>query len=941
MNDRLKFPVSTGILKAGFLAAILYCTPLAGQEMDSILLPIRNLRLSIHVFQDDSGVGNFSRESADQVHFLSLLTDWVNNRMANLDTLKPAVPSPFVADLRVRIRVDTIFYHRDTRAWDCSREIDSPYMRDLYVDGDTTLNYQQKYQTLPVFIGANNPLTGGHSRNLGDRGYIAVRGYFESFLRQPLAQAVDECGRNLIHELGHCLGLAHNFTGGPGGDQCDDCEDNGCPLEGTSNNIMDYWPSYGYAISKCQFNQVHFFLNGGRGNISEIVINDSCYREPGPKYEISQGDTVRIPDTVYLHNDLLIKAGGVLKVTGYLSMPGNTKITVEAGGLLEVDGGTIGNLCGDLWTGIRLVDSLGVKPPRISIQNGGTIENAWTGLVATTPLDAKFEHSVFSNCPEAIVIRGNAQDTIRIEGCTFKITTKLNHYEDGIFPEIFTRFEGVKNLMVSNSHFINEPGTFIFDADWMGTGILADGPMISVISCEFENLTFGLDLRSADKGSKLAVSGNLFKNNRYGIASEFSGIQLITDNRMVLQRFNTGSTLGILVRQPKKMALCNNSFESVYGSGSMAGIAISGLPVETSPVFNNDFSNLPVGVFIDGAPDIDSTLFQWAGESGTDEDLRLGPQLRFNRFDSVGLSLAVIVDSVYGSALTGSLDGLPEVTGGAAQWNAGGYGWYSGQIHMAAFNGWERGGSTHKDHGFFWFMNYLGITETGPIDFVGQDAICLKEYLNGILAIEEQGVWPEAMDVYEALVQSARIPATLRSGKLAGIWSKFSPDNQPWLQDALSSISSRFVNEDRLLTGLGTTQAKRNLSEWSSANPTPEEYYNPRELRSNTGFDLPDFSIFRFATPRSGIPGPVAFEMYPNPAQDFIKVRPMPGYSYDQQWSGYLFSANGHFVKILQIESWEDQKISISDIPAGAYMIELFSGNQYLGAGKFIKITHR
>ena len=121
-------------------------------------------------------------DSAGHQDFLDQLIGWVNNRLSNLDTLKPAVSSVFVGDSRVRIRLDTLFYHHDTKAWDCSSEIDSPYMRDRYVDGDSTLSYLQKYQTLPVFIGANNVVTGGHTRNLADRGYIAVRGYYESFI---------------------------------------------------------------------------------------------------------------------------------------------------------------------------------------------------------------------------------------------------------------------------------------------------------------------------------------------------------------------------------------------------------------------------------------------------------------------------------------------------------------------------------------------------------------------------------------------------------------------------------------------------------------------------------------------------------------------------------------------------------------------------------------
>ena len=142
------FPISIYVLMV-----MAFGRPLVAQQRDSVLLPLRNLRVSIHVFQDDSGSGNFRQDQKDQMTFLYQLVDWVNHRLSNLDTLKPAVSSPYVADSRVRIRLDTLFFHQDSMAWDCAAEIDGPYMRDRYVDGDTTLDYKGKYQTLPIFIG--------------------------------------------------------------------------------------------------------------------------------------------------------------------------------------------------------------------------------------------------------------------------------------------------------------------------------------------------------------------------------------------------------------------------------------------------------------------------------------------------------------------------------------------------------------------------------------------------------------------------------------------------------------------------------------------------------------------------------------------------------------------------------------------------------------------
>jgi hypothetical protein len=927
-----------------FLLQTIFCQPLHSQPPDSVLLPVRNLRVAIHVFQDDTGHGNFHQDSTDQEGFLLQLVDWVNNRLANLDTLRPAVSSQYVADSRVRIRLDTLIYHWDTRAWDCSVEIDAPYMRDRYIDGDSLLDYQQKYQTLPIFIGANNLVIGGHSRNIGDRGYIAVRGYFESFLQQPLAIAIDECGRNLVHELGHCLGLSHNFTGGPGGEQCDNCDDNSCPIEGTSNNIMDYWPSFGYALSKCQFDQIQLYLRGERGNISEVVINDSCYRlsVPGYQFLVSGGDTLEIKDTVYLHNDLMIAGGGVVRVTGYLSMPGDTKIEVKAGGQLEIDGGTVGNLCGDLWLGIRINDSTGASRPGVSIIRGGAVENARTGLLAAGPMVTVLENSVFRNCEESVFFQAGSSDSIHINNCTFRITGKLNHYEEGITPVFFVSSEGIPKLAVSGSTFVNEPGTFIFDADWMGTGLRAFGPSIQIDHSEFINLTIGLDLNSQNPDSKFEIINNQFINNRYGVKSSSSGVQWISDNRLTLQRFNSGCTVGILLNKPDRFVLSQNWIESVYGSGRMAGIVLSHPGIENAPVFNNRFSNLPVAIFMDGMPDIDTTLFQWAENSGLADSLKLGPQFRFNQFDTVDMHLAIVADSVFGSAIGTPAKVQPEYDIPATQWNPGGFSWYAEQMPLVAFHGWDLQTVRKPDHGLYWFMNYLGVVapqhhgvETGS--YAG-----LKDYLLQLRSIERSEEWFLSTDIYEALLRISTVPASARSTKLAGYWNRQQAEDHQWLLEALASTAGKVVKADSLLTDLGTDLAQKNLNQWIVFKPSNsiQNQFSTRSVAVRE-FDLPVLSAFRFVRPSREQSGPPAFILYPNPAQDYILIRPEIGYSFDKAWDGYIIAADGRYLKRFNIGSWPDQKLTISWLPAGVYLIELFSGIQYLGVAKFVKTTHR
>lgn len=919
---------------------------LQASQSDTTLMPVRALRIAIYVFQDDAGQKNFHPDSVKQVAFLHDLTDWVNHRLANLDTLRPAMPSAFVGDTRVRVRLDTIYYRHDSRAWDCSSAIDSPYIRDQYIDGDPGLSYQDKYQTLPIFIGGNYNVIGGHSRNIGDRGYIAVRGYYENFMTQPRDVAIDECGRNLVHELGHCLGLVHNFQGGPGGDQCDDCDDNGCPLEGTSNNLMDYWPAYGYALSMCQFNKIHFYLDGGSGNISEVVINDSCYKVEGMGYEVRGGETLVISDTVYAHQDWRVREGGSLIVKGYLSMPSDAGITLEPGAQITIDGGTVGNLCGDLWLGLRTENNSGVRPALVSVVGNGMIENARTALLATGPVDTRLDGSVFKNCEESLVFLEGSADSISINNSNFQITTKLNRYEDGITPVSFLRSQGIPRIRVSDSRFINEPGTLIFDANWMGSAIVTDALSAEIRNSEFTNLTCALDFWSQDADSRTDITDNVFSGNRYALKSDHRGIQWIKNNTFNLQRFNSGPSLGVFLRHPGRFVVFGNRFESVFGGGRLAGVVISDPSPENSPVYNNQFTNLPVGVFMDTPPDIDSVLLDWARNMGPASLLKLGPQLRFNRFDTVGIQFAIVKDSIYGSAIGDAYPIREENSLPATRWSPGGYAWYGKQLPMLAFTGWKSSGLSPKGHDLYWFMNLVAI-HSGARQGLPDGTAGLKgsgwnselaNYLNRLASFAESEQWIFGSGIYKALERISDLPAALRSSEYSSYWDRFHAEDEDWIRESLGSISSRFVKADSLLTGLGTFLAEKSLDEWINIQPILKPMSGlPARPLEDYGFEFPGMNFFRFVrTAQQQSPLP-AFTVYPNPAPEYIIIQPNMGYTFETAWRGTIRSSDGRQFGTFTISSWLEQKVFVTGLPAGIYIIEFYRGNQYLGAAKFIK----
>jgi len=885
---------------------------------------VRTLRMAFHVFQDNSGQGNFCRDSSRDAAFLNGLALWINHKLANLDTLTPAVSSPYVRDAGVRIRLDTVFYHRDSHAWDCSDEIEADYMRTVYIDRDTHLNYLQKHQTLPVFIGGNHPVVGGHSRNTGDKGYIAVRGFYAQYLNSPFDDAVEECARNLLHETGHCLGLSHNFRGGPGGDQCDLCDDNGCPVEGSSNNLMDYWPNYGHGLSGCQVGIIHSYLNGERGNISEVLVNDSCFRIQGFTHRIHTGEAMIVSDTLYLHGDLVIESGGRLLVHGYLSVPADGVIHLDPGASIDIDGGTIGNLCGDLWEGIRSGGIGEEGRSLIDIGNAGRIENARLAIRYGSATALSLDGAVFRNNIRCLVLDSGTSGSQEIDNSTFEITRLINHHEEGLLPVDFIYARDWVKLRLTGCILRNEPGTFLFNPDTSGTGIDFAGDTLVVTGSRFENLTTGILVRS---GNEVAVDGNRFIHNRCAIRSRTGSYQAYQDNLLRLQRFNDVPTFGLLLEDAGLFRATANVFESEYGGGNMAGIFLIRPSDNNSYVAGNSWSNIPVANLVLSPPAIEDNLFVWADSGGGETaEPRLGPQFRFNEYDRTGIRLLLMPDSAYGTGIVGSLITADRSSESALEWPLGGFAWYNEKLPLIAGGQPDPSSRPYREHGFYLFMN-SELIDTDDVPAWEP----LKSYLNDIrLAEKDTANWMERDIVYK-LGWFERLPACARSAILSSCLKPVRAEEKRWLRTALAGIAGQFTRADSSLVALGTWLASADVL--PHRNPPTGNPGDPGPLPA-----FPAWSFFRFLPPVIVNDPTPLFDLVPNPAGDYICVIPAAGQGLEGTCGYEVTSAAGRVVMTGKISGWHDLKITTAQLPDGLYLLRLFRENTDQGTRRFVKI---
>lgn len=185
------------------------------------------------------------------------------------------------------------------------------------------------------------------------------------------------------HELGHSVGLSHTWSVNDG---CNDTplnnncwnfnEGKNCETE-VSNNIMDY-NAYRTALTPCQIAKVHYNLSQPKLKQSAFVKPDWCQYDPTATLYIATGDTLVWNCSKDFNGDLVIKSGAQLTLQCSISMPPDSKIVVENGATLILDGCSLAQRCPNKppWRGIELRFAKMKPKPRLLVRNGASIVNA-------------------------------------------------------------------------------------------------------------------------------------------------------------------------------------------------------------------------------------------------------------------------------------------------------------------------------------------------------------------------------------------------------------------------------------------------------------------------------------------------------------------------------------------------------------------------------------
>lgn len=445
---------------------------------------------------------------------------------------------------------------------------------------------------------------------------------------------VDELGGGLAHELGHCFRFDNIF---------DPSQTGYC----NNTNIMGNFGSARNYLTEDQIGQINkiIHLSSLRQYVAECPID---VNNP-----IIINGFVSWQYDIRLYSDLLIKTGASLTINCKVNMPTDSKIIIERGARLVIDGGTITKSCDGLWQGIEVygAGNLVAHPTRteiingthpmtssshgvLYIKNGGTIEYARNGIT-TSKYDDYYNTAYYGG----VVLATNANfinnkrtveflpynynniigpddNVCEFYDCTFEVNdnylcSEAFSYHATMYNVHGVDFLGCKFIDDKPCSWSNERGIYSIDATYRVADVPCPEPP--------DPCPVGLPIASSFSGSftrgimaensvylprNIEVNGVDFYQSGRGIL--FSNIKnsLVINNFFEVLDAPSFNCYGIYLEDCENYHIENNDFTtwSVIGydenSPYNAGIYVANNSNAVTEIYRNFFEDLEAGVRI-------------------------------------------------------------------------------------------------------------------------------------------------------------------------------------------------------------------------------------------------------------------------------------------------------------------------------------------------------
>lgn len=352
--------------------------------------------------------------------------------------------------------------------------------------------------------------------------------------------------------------------------------------------------------------------------------------------------------------DVIINSGITLTITSEVRMVETSRIIVEPGATLIIDGGRITNMCDEFWNGIELRGTANVgqyiqsAQGTVQLLNGAVIENAVVGIETikktrslddTWTTDYNYTGGIiqceigtqFLNCKTAVQFHPYPLNPLLpTENISYFNKTDflvddyylplngsydLSNYDLANMFEQLVYLDGVSEINFTacifsqNIHFTQDS-----PKEWLGKGVFANNSTFHISSfwdskCSFSNLEYGIFTISSQwwVSGFTSVRESEFNNNVCGIYASLpnnfsSPIEIILNDFIVEPKLYSDNASGIYLDNTSDFVVEENSFEGDFsgifdGSGvDTYGIVVNNCGESDNSLYNDSLYRLNVGI---------------------------------------------------------------------------------------------------------------------------------------------------------------------------------------------------------------------------------------------------------------------------------------------------------------------------------------------------------
>ncbi len=251
-------------------------------DVDLSIIPIKTVRVQIHVFQDNNGNGNIPNTSTGK-NWIETIVKEASKTMGDLKQMNIASASPYVKESKIRYKIVGTHFWENTAMWQKGDNSQSNIVALTTFVKNQSISY--KNTSIHILIPGDYHTDGNSNAGRGRSDLNSVL-LEDTYYDYYPANRWYEVKSLLNHELGHALSLLHSWapdglddtptncncwnfsevcTGDPFTYRCpcsnipSDCNQ----TSEVSNNMMDYNASAN-ALTLDQASKAHAFLQNSR-----------------------------------------------------------------------------------------------------------------------------------------------------------------------------------------------------------------------------------------------------------------------------------------------------------------------------------------------------------------------------------------------------------------------------------------------------------------------------------------------------------------------------------------------------------------------------------------------------------------------------------------------------------------------------------------------------